>query len=133
MQENFGLSRAKYEAYLGNDRSFMGYVTTYHNAFNSLIEDVNRTDLHVDRISYPMLFMARHAMELGFKANIRYFKKYSERDDFTNSDSHNLKKLFEAFKLHISTTVKNLKSKFDINVSQDNLKEFEAYCKEVEK
>ena len=127
------MTRAKFEAYLGNYLNFWSYLQTYHNAFNALVEDVERTNLHVDRIAYPMLFIARHCLELGFKANIRYFKKYSEKMDFTNSDSHNLKDLFGGFKLHIAATVKNLKDKYDVDVEPDDLKEFNSYCNEVEK
>jgi len=131
-QKQTRMTRAKFEAYLGNYLNYWSYLGTYQNAFNALVEDVERTDLHVDRIAYPMLFIARHCLELGFKANIRYFKTYSEKTDFTTSDSHNLKDLFGGFKLHIRATVKNLKDKHDIDVDQDDLKDFENYCKEVE-
>lgn len=127
------MTRAKFEAFLGNYLNFWSYLRTYHNAFNALVEDVERSNLHVDRIAYPLLFIARHSLELGFKANIRYFKKYSEKSDFTNSDSHNLKDLLGGFKLHVAATIKNLKDKYGIDIDQDDIKEFNVYCSEVEK
>ena len=132
MNKDNDYSRDKFEAYLGNYLNFWSYLNTYHNAFNALIDDVNKTKLHVDRIAYAMLFLVRHCLELGFKANIRYFQKYSERKEFTNSDSHILKNLFDGFKLHVTYTIKNLKDKFDIEVEQADKTEFAEYCKEVE-
>jgi hypothetical protein len=125
--------RAKFEAYLGNYQRFGSYLNFYHEAFKILMKDVETTGGHVDRIAYPMLFIARHCLELGFKTNIRHFKKYSEKDDFTNSDSHNLKDLFHAFILHVRTTIKNLKDKHGIEVEPTEIKEFEQYCSELEK
>ena len=125
--------RAKYEAYLGNYLRFGSYLNFYHEAFKVLMKDVETTGGHVDRLAYPMLFIARHCLELGFKSNIRYFKKYSEKNDFTNSDSHDLKELFHGFKLHVQETVKNLKKKHGIEIEKIEIKEFEKICNEIEK
>jgi len=65
--------------------------------------------------------------------DIRHFKKYSEKNDYANSDSHNLKDLFHAFILHVRATVKNLKDKHGIEVESTEIKEFEQYCSELEK
>jgi hypothetical protein len=124
--------RAKFEAYLGNYVRFGSYLGVYHQAFKALMKDVEETGGHVDRLAYPMLFLARHCLELGFKANIRYFKKYSERNEFSNSDSHNLKDLFNGFKLHVREATKNLKVKYDIEVENSEITEFNEYCKKLE-
>ncbi len=126
-------TRAKFEAYIGRYLNFWSYLNAYQTAFNGLVDDVDQNRISIDTVAYPMLFMARHSLELGFKANIRYFEKYSERKDFTNSDSHNLKDLFNGFKLHINATVKALKVKHDIDVEEGDMKEFDNYCAEVEK
>ncbi len=125
--------RAKFEAYIGRYLTFWNYLNAYQTAFNALQDDVDQNKISIDTVAYPMLFMARHSLELGFKANIRYFEKYSERKDFTNSDSHNLKDLFNGFKLHINATFKAFKTKHDIDVEEADIKEFENYCEEVEK
>jgi hypothetical protein len=127
------VTRAKFEAYIGRYLSFWSYLNSYQTAFDALMEDVNQNRASVDPVAYPMLFIARHSLELGFKANIRYFQRYSERKDFTNSDSHNLKDLFNGFKIHIYATVKNLRAKHDVDVEEDDMKEFDKYCAEVEK
>lgn len=72
-------------------------------------------------------------MELGFKTNIRYFSKYSVKDDFTMAGTHDLENLFRAFKLHVNETFINLKNKYDIEVEKDNKKSFKELCNEVDK
>jgi hypothetical protein len=112
--------------------NFGSYLSSYDNAFKALIENVDKSGFHVDYLAYPILFTARHALELGFKSNIRYFAKYSKKTDFTNSDSHILKDLFDGFKLHIRESIKNLKEKYDIEIDKDDIKEFEKYRKIVD-
>lgn len=124
--------RTKFEAFLGNYMSFSSYLSSYENAFKALIDNVNDSGYHVDYLAYPILFTARHALELGFKANIRYFSKYSEKTDYTNSDSHNLKDLFNGFKIHVRESIKKLKEKYDIEVEKEDIEDFENYCKAVD-
>lgn len=126
------MKRRDFDVNLGNYLTFWNYLETYQNAFNVLYEDIKRKNVHVDGVAYPMLFIARHSLELGFKANIRYFKKYSEIKDFTNFDTHNLIDLFNGFKLHINVSIKNLNKKYSVNVDLKDLKEFKSYCVDVE-
>ena len=127
------VKQANFEAHIGHNLHFWNYINSYQTAFNVLVENVETTGLPVDRFAYPMLFIVRHCLELGFKANIRYFKKYSLKTEFTNSDSHNLKDLFQGFKLHIGATISNLKSNHEIEVGPEDLREYDNYSKEVEK
>ncbi len=91
-------TRAQFNAYIGYYLSFGGYLNNYQNAFEALMNRVYESGLHVDHLAYPILFMARHCMELAFKANIRYFSKYSEKDDFKRAGTHDLNNLFIGFK-----------------------------------
>jgi len=125
-------TRVKFEAFLGNYMNFGSYLSSYENAFNTLIDSVNKSAFHVDYLAYPILFSARHALELGFKANIRYFSKYSEKKDFTNSDSHILIDLFNGFKLHVRESIRMLNEKYEIVVEEEDIKEFESYCDTVD-
>lgn len=122
----------KFNAYLGNYSSFWEYLHTYRNAFEVLFNDVAAKDLYVDRLAHPMLFSARHSLELGLKANIRYLHSYSKRRDFTNSTSHNLKDLFHAFKVHIKAMIENLIKDYGIKVEREDVKAFEVYCDNIE-
>ena len=125
-------TRDKFEASLGNYMNFGSYLNSYEEAFNALINTVNESGHHVDYLAYPILFTARHALELGFKANIRYFARYSEKTDHVNSGSHALAGLFDAFKLHVRETIKNLKDKHEIVVEEGDIKEYENYCKTLD-
>jgi len=125
------LTRHQFNAYIGHYLSFGSYLESYENAFNALMDKVYQSQFHIDHLAYPILFIARHCMELGFKTNIRYFQKYSEKDDFTKAGTHDLEKLFGAFKLHITETIKNLKSKYSVEVEKADIDEFNKYCKEV--
>ena len=97
--KNDKYTKSRFNAYLGNYMNFGSYLSSYENAFNTLIDSVNTSGFHVDYLAYPILFTARHSLELGFKANIRYFAKYSKKSNFVNTDSHNLIDLFSAFKI----------------------------------
>lgn len=133
MEETEKHRRARYEAYIGSYPDFWSYLRNYHNAFNALIENLDNKKANVDSMAFPLLFMARHCMELGFKANIRYFQKYSKKTDHTRSKSHDLKILFEAFKLHMTNTIKNLETEFGSKLDSEDIKSFKEYCLEVEK
>jgi len=124
-------TRFHFKAFLGHHISFWNYLTSYRNAFHVLMDSVENSDRHVDHIAYPLLFIARHCMELGFKANIRYFQKYSEKKDYKNANTHDLEKLFAAFKLHVIGTIDNLKPKYGIEVEEADIAEFNSYCKQV--
>lgn len=126
-------TRHQFNAYLGHYLSFASYFGSYERAFEALMEEVYQSGNHIDQLAYPILFIARHCMELGFKTNIRYFLKYSEKDDFKKAGTHDLEKLFGAFKLHINETAKNLNSKYGIEIEKAELDEFNNYCEEVNK
>lgn len=126
-------TRYQFNANLGDHLSFASYFGSYERAFEALMENVYKSNHSVDLLAYPILFIARHCIELGFKTNIRYFLKYSEKDDFKKAGTHDLEKLFGAFKLHIAETIKNLYSKYGIEVDKDDIEEFNKYCEEVNK
>ena len=70
---------------------------------------------------------------LGFKSNIRYFSKYSQKDNSTKKAGHHLEGLFNDFKLHVRETIKVLKTNYGIEIDKEDIKDFEKYCKDVEK
>jgi hypothetical protein len=97
------------------------------------MENVYNSGFHIDLIAYPLLFIARHCMELGFKANIRFFTKYSKNDYLNKGMTHDLKTLFLGFKEHFKCTVENLRKEYGIIVTKEDITSFNDYCKEVEK
>lgn len=123
----------QFNAYIDYYLSFPNYLGSYKKSFDILIKDVLDTNSHVDYIAYPILFIARHCMELGLKTNIRYFAKYSGIDNYVVAGTHNLEGLFSAFKLHVEKTFENLKIKYGIVVEKQDKKAFRELCNEVEK
>ncbi|WP_143103989.1 hypothetical protein [Thermoflavifilum thermophilum] len=118
---------------MANCSSFWSYLESYKSAFEVLMDKVYQSGFHVDTLAIPILFIVRHCMELGFKANIRYFIKYSEKNDFKEARTHNLEKLYVAFKQHILDTIKNLKDKYRIEVEKTDIEELNKYFDEVNK
>ena len=125
--------RDDFEASIGENTTFWSYINSYRNALKILLEDFDKSGKDINKTAFPILFMTRHCIELGLKDNIRYFSKYSKKDDYTNSDSHNLKNLLGGFKLHIDETINQLKSENSITIDQDDKIEFDKYYLEVEK
>lgn len=123
----------QFNAFIDYYLSFPNYLGSYKRSFDILIKDVLVTDFHVDYIAYPILFLVRHCMELGLKTNIRYFAKYSEKDDYVKARTHDLENLFRAFKMHVDKTFETLKTKYGIEVERDDKKSFKELCEEVEK
>lgn len=122
----------QFNAYIDYYLSFPSYLGSYKRSFDILVKDVLITGSHVDHIAYPILFLARHCMELGLKANIRYFSKYSKKDDYVKAGTHDLENLFKAFIMHVEKTIENLKTD-NIHVEEEDKKSFKKLCKEVEK
>ena len=123
----------QFTAFIDYYLSFPSYLESYKRSFDILLKDVLVTNSYVDYIAYPILFLARHCMKLGLKTNIRYFAKYSEKDDYVKAGTHDLENLFKAFKMHVVKTFETLKKKYGIEVEKDDKKSFKELCDEVEK
>lgn len=127
------MTRHQFTACIGYNPTFFKYLSGYEYAFNILMENVYNSGFHIDLIAYPLLFIARHCMELGFKANIRFFIKYSKKDYLSKGTTHDLEALFLGFKEHFKCTVENLKKEYGIIVAEKDITSFNGYCKEVGK
>jgi hypothetical protein len=112
----------QFHAFIDYYLSFPSYLGSYKRSFDILLNDVLVTNSHVDIIAYPLLFIARHCMELGLKTNVRYFAKYSGKKDYVMAGTHDLENLFKAFKLHVEKTFENLKAKHGIEIDKEDKK-----------
>lgn len=121
------------EANLGLSSSFFDYINSYHRAFQVITEHIKQSGDHIDSLAYPCLFLVRHSLELGFKVNIKFFSKYSNKTNHTNSGSHNLNELFNAFILHLNSAISNLQTDYSIIIDQKDLLDFNLYSKDVHK
>ncbi|GEP93497.1 hypothetical protein SAMN05660909_05396 [Chitinophaga terrae (ex Kim and Jung 2007)] len=124
---NDKVKKAKFEAYIGYYQSFMSYFGSYIRAVGVLINHVEEKESSVDTIAYPIMFLVRQCLELGLKANIRYFKKYSKVNNHVKANTHHLKPLQDAFKVHILKTIENLKNENGVIVDKGEIDEFNNY------
>lgn len=123
----------KYQANLGiGNPTFFKYMNMYNHAFNILYNSLDTGIHNADWISYPMLFLARHSLELGLKANIKYFAKYSKLDPMAYAQSHDLEGLFNQFKVNVNNAIDNIESTSGWKIDKEDKKEFDKYCKQLE-
>lgn len=86
-------------AHIGQNLSEISILIEYKRAINILVENLKETKTSVDTIAFPLLYMMRHSLELGFKFNIKFLAKYNNKEIEGNLlHSHNLDKLFDEFK-----------------------------------
>ena len=119
--------RWHFEAQIGYSVSYWSYLSTYERAIDVLFSEVKERNLPVNAISYPLLFLIRHSLELGYKLNINYLSRYSELEEKVNWNQHHLIELHQAFKTHFMAVVKKL------SLGQEDIDEFDSYYLEVER
>lgn len=130
---NKKMKAEKYQANLGiGNPTFFKYMNMYNHAFDILYDSIDNGIHNADWISYPMLFLASHSLELGLKANIKYFAKYSNMDPLPHSHSHDLERLFNQFKVSVSTAIGNIESTSGWKIEKEDKKEFSKYCFQLE-
>jgi hypothetical protein len=61
--------KPQFTAYIGLDRNWWHYYHHYKSAIDFLVEGIEE-NLPVNTVSSPLLFLIRHCLEIGFKANI---------------------------------------------------------------
>src|SRR5688500_8735232 len=118
---------------IGENLNYWNYLRAYRDAFHVMFSSIKSTEQSSLTITPVLLFIARHSLEIGFKANIQYFKKFSKSDACLDINHHDLATLFGCFKFHIEETFANLKNNYSINISEDELKQFYEYLETVEK
>ncbi|MCA9385438.1 hypothetical protein KC717_02195 [Candidatus Dojkabacteria bacterium] len=89
----------QYDALIGVHQTwfafFSGYRLAVDELFNSLLKRRS-----IDILAYPFLFLIRHTIELGLKANIHLLANYSEQDYGVGKSIHKLKYLQDAMMKH---------------------------------
>lgn len=114
----------KFDSYIGWNQSWWHYYVDYREATTLLIEKINN-NTPVDTIALPVLFMIRHSIELGLKANILELEKFSKAKPKLKLDgkSHNLMFLYDYFTGHLQEVCKEYKVQKDILDQIDHYKE----------
>ena len=81
-------------SYVGFANDYISYFGQYEKAINILIKYVYETKTNSTEICHPLLYLVRHSMELGIKANIYFLNEFKKDSKQNSSNSHNLKNLF---------------------------------------
>jgi len=117
--------KAKFTAYIGLDRNWWHYYSNYKSAIDFLVEGIEN-NLSVNTVSSPLLFLIRHSLELGFKANILKLEMVSTarpKLKLKGPNSHSLESLYDIFKAHLVEIQKNHEIEISIKgVIEDYLK-----------
>lgn len=93
--------RYQFTAYVGHVHSEMSVLRQYEAAINIIVRNLKETGTRLDVVSYPVLYMMRHSLEIGYKTNLFHLKKYSGREISKKIlESHDLSKLHSEFKEH---------------------------------
>lgn len=97
-------NKLKWEAHIGQNRNWWQYYNDYKKVVDYLIESIDKDNFLIDEVALPLLFMIRHSLELGLKANILAFEKVNvdvERISLKSKKGHSLEALYRKFIEHI--------------------------------
>lgn len=100
--------RAIHEVYLGRSTSWGNYFGQYERVANYLLESVETGEHPINTICHPLLFLLRHSLELGYKANILELEKISglpSQLQLRGRRAHKLDELHRDFERHFFKVV----------------------------
>jgi len=120
--------RYKFESYIGWNQSWWNYYEQYKEAVDKIVELVE-SGTPIDTISLPLLFLTRHSLELGLKANILKLEGVNDKVGkitLSGSRYHSLELLYNKFEEHLNVILKEKK------VSQTTRDEIADYLNEFE-
>nr|WP_299201329.1 hypothetical protein [uncultured Brumimicrobium sp.] len=123
--------RYKFESYIGWNQNCWRYYVQYKEAVDKLVGLVE-SGTPIDTVSLPLLFLTRHSLELGLKANILRFEGVNadvEKIKLSGSKAHSVEYLFEQFKKHLKVFLKKKVSQETRNKIAEYQKEFESLKK----
>lgn len=102
-------NKHKFNSYLGYNRDWWHYYAQYKNAIDELVNGIEK-NIPIDTISLPLLFMIRHSIEIGLKANILKLQKISPEIKeiiLGGTESHSIEILYNKFEEHLIFVIKN--------------------------
>jgi hypothetical protein len=115
LDPNFGknnnpkrLHEGHFLAFVGNYPKFSTYVAFYQNAVESLFKGVSEGNETSDTVAFPLLFLMRHTLELGYKYSLFHLCALnSTAFDPQNVEKHSLGKLHKRLGLEYHTAIEN--------------------------
>lgn len=93
-----------FESHLGLNRSWFHYYVQYRKVVRDLVDSIQMGVNPTDTIALPLLFLIRHCLELGLKANILEFEKVNpeiQKIKFSGRAAHSLEVLHAKFIEHL--------------------------------
>jgi len=121
-------NKYKFNSYLGYNRDWWNYYGQYKNAIDELVNGIEK-NIPIDTISLPLLFMIRHSIELGLKANILKLQEANptiEEIKLSGTKSHSIEILYNKFEEHLNLITKSYEIRESIQEEISNyLKNFE--------
>lgn len=122
-------ARIKFTAYIGQDQTWWSYYVHYKSAIDVLVKSIE-DGTPVNTVSLPLLFLVRHCLEIGFKANILKLETVSDAqlkmvDKYANT--HSLSTLYGIFQTHLKAIQKSIIT--DIKTNQT----IDVYLVEIER
>lgn len=101
------LHEGHFTAHVGLYPKFNVCMSFYQDAVDKLYREVSEGNETADRIAMPLLFMMRHAMELGYKYTITKICEFNGTTYDAKKDLHFLKKLHKRLKEEFDTLWQN--------------------------
>lgn len=90
-----------FKAYLSHYNKFGTYVAVYEDAVTSLYKRVSEGRDTPDMVCFPLLFLMRHTLELGYKYSIYHLSCFNGTNfmpEGKGQEGHRLQKLHERLK-----------------------------------
>ena len=118
-------NKHKFISYLGYNRDWWNYYGQYKNAIDEIVNGIEN-NIPIDTISLPLLFMIRHSIEIGLKANILKLEEVNttiEKIHLGGTKSHSIEILFNKLEEHLIFLINNTE------IRESIIKEINEYLK----
>lgn len=110
VQNKIGLkNRFRFESRLEWNTDWWSYYSQYKNIIDNVINGIENGTMPIDTVSLPLLFLIRHSLEVGLKANILKFEEVNQKVGkikFSGTKYHSLENLFVKFVEHLNVIKK---------------------------
>ena len=116
--------RQNFYARIGRNETWFGYYLNYRYLVDNIVSQIEKGITPIDIVSTPLMFLIRHSLELGLKANILELEMINnsvEKIKLGGKNSHSIQMLFDKFKTHMTIII----TSFEIPTSIK--KEIEKY------
>lgn len=103
--------RWMFNSKIGQNRSWWNYYGQYKNVIDDIVNGIE-DKTQIDTVSLPLLFLIRHSLEVGLKANILKLEKVNDtvsKIKLNGTKYHSIKMLYNKFVEHLNTVKKNFK------------------------